>query len=589
MRPLTPEERAKVVEWFDATKSPTIVRQRFRKWFHRHPPSISSIYKWVKHASEENCVSSAASGAKKTEVLRGELANAVVGVFESDPTMSVKKAAKLFSVSEESVREIRRRARRLDMEAQDGSKTDESCIPKVVIKVPNKKMTCSYCNFTSRYHSTMTAHERQHEKVLERQHRLRAMQVFECSVCPAKFGLDSDLQRHLRTHAKPEDTDDTLCVRVVCPTSSCEKGGLVVRVPIKERPFACHLCTESFFARRTLKAHLNTHTEKNPYECELCPATFSKQCSLKAHVLSHGREHTCAICSESFGHKSSLDMHLQTHTDVMPFKCRHCSRLFMQKAAFTRHVRAKHKYDGKRKTKWHVRSKPVVRSLADEIREANAEPPDPAGAGNAEPVSAEEAAQYRMLIRQRCSTWMKQLHKLACDSVEVTQVESGTTGPAKVENTRSTMTDPAAVVCAASTAVDLPALIKTEPGVADSAKVVHIEIAEGGNMESAMTGAASVASMGSVMGDPAKVVKTEPGVADSAEVVRIKSGMIDLAEVGNAGSPVTVEAAGKRPAETGSTEAAKMRSCMTVSAEEGDTGSGDSAQVIDTESAAADC
>lgn len=51
----------------------------------------------------------------------------------------------------------------------------------------------------------------------------------------------------------------------------------------------------------------------------------------------------CDVCSKGFSMKSSLKIHLLTHTKEPPRACNYCNRAFIRQDCLLRHMRAKHR------------------------------------------------------------------------------------------------------------------------------------------------------------------------------------------------------------------------------------------------------
>ena len=65
--------------------------------------------------------------------------------------------------------------------------------------------------------------------------------------------------------------------------------------------------------------HIRTHTDILPYKCD--------------------------HCSKEFREKGSLERHVRTHTGEKPYKCKHCGRTFAEHGTLNRHLRAKGELD----------------------------------------------------------------------------------------------------------------------------------------------------------------------------------------------------------------------------------------------------
>ncbi|KAJ6556047.1 hypothetical protein B0H19DRAFT_846876, partial [Mycena capillaripes] len=53
------------------------------------------------------------------------------------------------------------------------------------------------------------------------------------------------------------------------------------------------------------------------------------------------KRHVCPTCAKAFNRPSSLGIHVNTHTGVMPFRCPHpsCGRVFNVNSNMRRHQR----------------------------------------------------------------------------------------------------------------------------------------------------------------------------------------------------------------------------------------------------------
>ncbi|EAT42952.1 AAEL005557-PA [Aedes aegypti] len=96
-----------------------------------------------------------------------------------------------------------------------------------------------------------------------------------------------------------------------------------------EPRFKCTRCPKTFFMRRTLLQHSQSHDEeyererqrvsmadpKNIKECEICQIPFSNRQRLRHHMLTVHEEpkHKCAKCGKAFHYKGELNRHELVH------------------------------------------------------------------------------------------------------------------------------------------------------------------------------------------------------------------------------------------------------------------------------------
>lgn len=48
----------------------------------------------------------------------------------------------------------------------------------------------------------------------------------------------------------------------------------------------------------------------------------------------------CHLCSKTFLHRSSFNLHIKTHGDIRPHKCQICEKAFLQKAKLAVHMQS---------------------------------------------------------------------------------------------------------------------------------------------------------------------------------------------------------------------------------------------------------
>ncbi|XP_068113808.1 zinc finger protein 436-like [Hyperolius riggenbachi] len=103
---------------------------------------------------------------------------------------------------------------------------------------------------------------------------------------------------------------------------------------------SCSECGESFSRKSTLTLHLKTHTEGHTYTCSECGKQFSKNSYLIAHLRGHTgeRPYSCSECGKGFIHKKHLISHQASHIGLKRFSCSECGKCFLKKPVLVRHL-----------------------------------------------------------------------------------------------------------------------------------------------------------------------------------------------------------------------------------------------------------
>ncbi|XP_028967576.1 gastrula zinc finger protein XlCGF67.1 [Galendromus occidentalis] len=106
----------------------------------------------------------------------------------------------------------------------------------------------------------------------------------------------------------------------------------------------CAYCLKLYATRRILEIHINTvHLKQRPYPCCICHQTFTQRGTLNRHLRIHtGERFECVDCGRSYTQKSHMVDHVRTHTGSRPYKCYVCGRGFTQKSPLNVHLRRVH-------------------------------------------------------------------------------------------------------------------------------------------------------------------------------------------------------------------------------------------------------
>ncbi|KAG0417933.1 hypothetical protein HPB47_005249 [Ixodes persulcatus] len=103
-------ECAQAVKWYVERNSVATAQRIFLNAFHKHPPSRPTVLTWAdSFASREDFEKKNPVSKRESLLKNEELMEAVPAVFESDPQLSTRRAARLFGISEKSVRRILRK------------------------------------------------------------------------------------------------------------------------------------------------------------------------------------------------------------------------------------------------------------------------------------------------------------------------------------------------------------------------------------------------------------------------------------------------------------------------------------------------
>ena len=144
-----------------------------------------------------------------------------------------------------------------------------------------------------------------------------------------------------------EKSDMSLNLEYKCV--KCHKGfntphGLEVhvrRTHSGKRPYECHICKKTFGHRVSLQQHVNIHNNEKMFSCKQCNKTFKRSSTLSTHMLIHSdtRPFPCEYCGKRFHQKSDMKKHTYIHTGEKPHVCRECGKAFSQSSNLITHSR----------------------------------------------------------------------------------------------------------------------------------------------------------------------------------------------------------------------------------------------------------
>ena len=105
---------------------------------------------------------------------------------------------------------------------------------------------------------------------------------FECDVCEKRFPFEKDRDSHMISHRKLRTQ---CCNHPNCGRKFFRKGDLVKHVLThSKKVWSCELCDYKNNDRRNLKAHMRVHSNLRPYICSNCAKLFKYHAQLSRHL-----------------------------------------------------------------------------------------------------------------------------------------------------------------------------------------------------------------------------------------------------------------------------------------------------------------
>jgi hypothetical protein len=109
----------------------------------------------------------------------------------------------------------------------------------------------------------------------------------------------------------------------------------------------CQICSETFGTKSELKIHVSAvHRKKKAFQCEICSWGFVTPSRLKSHtdqVHNKIKPFKCEICSKGFGSGANLKTHNDTvHKKIKSYKREICSKALSNKSKLNKHIEKIH-------------------------------------------------------------------------------------------------------------------------------------------------------------------------------------------------------------------------------------------------------
>ena len=196
---------------------------------------------------------------------------------------------------------------------------------------------CSQCDKTYKYKASLCLHRRSHTGERE-----------TCDICQKSFRDPGDLKKHygIHTNEKKYQCDDCgMRFRLHSYMVSHVKR-IHTDQSMIEKKFKCAKCWKCFEFRSQLNFHMQFHSDIYAYKCKHCAKPFKTIMSLKQHTKRmHERDNErieCQECGKFFTAKEGLRKHMKYHTSGKRFKCSQCGMAYVYKSDLTRHIDRTH-------------------------------------------------------------------------------------------------------------------------------------------------------------------------------------------------------------------------------------------------------
>ncbi|XP_064361661.1 zinc finger protein 777-like isoform X2 [Dromaius novaehollandiae] len=144
----------------------------------------------------------------------------------------------------------------------------------------------------------------------------------------------------LRQQIHAEDRTDAAAER----TQSLRQNNSAkahARVPATNKGYGSPKCMKSVNTNGSYRPSQKSQLREKPYKCNKCQESFSQKKTLVIHQRVHsgrsGGVLGCSYCGKTFSHPSNLIRHQRIHTGERPYQCSECSKSFTQKQHLLQH------------------------------------------------------------------------------------------------------------------------------------------------------------------------------------------------------------------------------------------------------------
>ena len=157
------------------------------------------------------------------------------------------------------------------------------------------------------------------------------------------------------------------------PTYHKAERHRTTHIPLAFRKmFQCPQCKERFIKEKNVKRHLDSGLCQGPKEhpCVVCLEVFESKFELQLHEESHEellKRYKCHLCGAKFNKTKYLSKHIKSHSNYKPYKCDVCGKSFKSEYYVKTHRAAHNVEEGAAATSFH-RSREAIMGNTGTVR-----------------------------------------------------------------------------------------------------------------------------------------------------------------------------------------------------------------------------